>query len=254
MITKNKLYNGEVTLSFESFRHRYVWEEKDEVIPSVTTILKVINKPALVNWASNMAVDYISEQIEPGKSYDELQLIDIFKKGRKAHWQKKTDAGDIGTFVHNWVEKYINGENPGMPVNPDLKVSILKFLIWVKKHDVKFLVSEQVTFSKKYKYSGTIDFICTIDGKLYIGDLKTSKGIYSEMWLQTSAYRYARTEEYPNENYSGQLIVRIGKDGTFEFAIMRDDKMYHKMLECFVASLILTRGLEVVESFRPDRK
>lgn len=254
MLIQNKLYKGDVTLSFESFRHRYVWEEKDEVIPSVTTILKVINKPALVNWASNMAVDYISEQIQPGVSYDEIELINIFKNGRKAHWQKKTDAGDIGTFVHNWIEKYINGENPGMPVNPELKVSILKFLLWVEKHDVKFLVSEQVVFSKKYKYSGTIDFICTIDGKLYIGDLKTSKGIYAEYWIQTSAYRNARVEEYPEEDYTGQLIVRVGKDGTFEFAIMRDDSMYKEMFKCFVASLLLTKGLEAVEGFSPERK
>jgi len=253
-VIKNKLYNGTVTLNFDGFRHRYTWVEKDKEIRSVTKILQVINKPALINWASNMAIEYVSEQIVPGVSYDELELANIWQKGRKAHWEKKTDAGDIGTFLHKWVEKYINGENPGKPVNPDLQESVLKFLIWVKKHNVKFLLSEQVIFSKKYEYSGTTDFICTIDGNMYIGDLKTSSGIYPEMMLQTAAYRYARTEEFPEEKYVGQLIVRIGKDGTFEFAVMRDDKMYKKMFEGFISALILSRSLEMLNDYRPEKE
>lgn len=253
MIIRNHLYGGEVTLSFDGFRHRYVWEEENEEIISVTKVISVINKPALINWASNMAIDYVSSQIEPGVAYDEIQLATIFDKGRKAHYDRKVEAGNIGTLLHKWVENYIRGENPGMPVNPELKESVLKFLIWVKKHKVKFLLSEQVIFSKQYKYSGTTDFICTIDDKMYIGDLKTSNGIYPEMFIQTSAYRNARSEEFPEEKYSGQLIVRVGKDGTFEFAVCRDDGMYEKMLEAFVCCLNLTRGLDVLNSWRADK-
>lgn len=254
MLIRNKLYNKTVTLTFDSFRHRYVWEEKNKEIKSVTTILKIINKPALINWASNCAIDYVSQQIEPGKSYDEIELSSIFQKGRKAHWEKKTDAGDIGTFLHKWIENYIKGEKPSKPVNPDLQLAVLKFLKWVKQHNVKFLLSEQMVFSKNYQFSGLTDFICTIDGKMYIGDLKTSSGIYPEMFMQTSAYRLARTEEYPEEKYAGQLIVRIGKDGSFEFAVSRDDKMYAKMLEGFLSALILTNAVEALEKFKAEKE
>lgn len=253
MLIKNKLYSGEVTLNFESFRHKYIWEEMDKEVKSVTSVLSVINKPALVNWASNMAIDYVSEQIKAGEAYDELQLASVWQKGRTAHWQKKVDAGDIGTFIHNWVEKYIKGESTGMPVNPELKEAISKFLAWVEKHNVKFLLSEQVIFSKKYKYCGTTDFICTIDGKMYIGDLKTSNGIYPEMWLQTSAYRRARSEEFPTEKYHGQLILRIGKDGTFEFARTTDNKAYRKMFEAFVSALTLSNAMEELKIFKPEK-
>jgi len=261
MLIKNKLYNGEVELNFDGLRHRYTWEGKE--IKSVTTVLKVINKPALINWASGCAVDFISEQIKPGESYDELELSAMWQGARKAHWQKKVDAGDLGTFLHKWVESYIKGEKPGKPVNEQLQESVLKFLIWVKKHNVKFLLSEQVIFSKKYMYCGTTDFICTIDGKMYIGDLKTSSGIYPEMWIQTSAYRHARSEEFTNEKFEGQLIVRIGKDGTFEFGILKDDDeylvderkikgktLYNKMFVAFIASLELSNSLETLEKFK----
>lgn len=266
MLIKNKLYNGEANLNFDSNRHRYVWVEENRVIKSVTSVLKVISKPALINWAANMAASHIAEQLDAGVAYDELELAAIIQGGRKAHYRKKVDAGDLGTFLHRWVEDYINGKNPGMPVNPQLKESVLKFLIWVKKHDVKFLLAEQVVFSRKYEYCGTTDFICSIDGELFIGDLKTSKGIYKEMLIQAAAYRMARNEEYPQENYAGQLIVRIGKDGTFEYATMKDAnrytvggkdmtglEVYKLMVKAFVSAKVLSDSLDLLESYSPDK-
>ena len=211
MIIRNHLYNGEVTLSFDGFRHKYVWEEENQEIKSVTKILSVINKPALVNWASNMAIDYVSGQIAPGTAYDEIELATIFDKGRKAHYDRKVEAGNIGTLLHKWVENYIRGEDPGMPVNPDLKASVLRFLIWVKKHKVKFLLSEQVIFSKQYLYSGTTDFICTIDGKMYIGDLKPVmvfilKCLYRPRLIETQGLR-----SFQRRSMKGNSLLELAK-------------------------------------------
>jgi len=203
----------------------------------------------LISWAANSAIDYVCAAIEPGKSYDELELNAIFEAGRKAHWQKKTDAGTIGSFLHKWIEQYIKGENPALPINDGLKESALKFLDWVEKNKVKFLTSEQMVFSRKYRYVGTLDFICRIEGKLYVGDLKTSSGIYNEMWLQTAAYRQARSEEFPEEKYEGQLILRIGKEGDFEIAKINDDKLYRKMLIGFLAALKLYQTMKDLEHF-----
>lgn len=251
MQIKTKLYKGEVELIFESFGHTY--HREDEKVTSVTTALSVINKPALVAWAANMAVDYCLSQIVPGTVYDELQLQTIWENGRKSHYQKKVDAGNIGTFLHQWIEKYIKGENPQTPVNQGLKESIEKFLKWVDEHNVKFVLSEQQIYSKKYNYTGTLDFICIIDGKMYIGDLKTSSGIYPEMWVQTAAYRAARVEEYPEEKYDGQLILRIGKDGSFEVAKCEDNKWFKKMFVAFIAALRLHKELDEMKQFKAEK-
>jgi len=265
MSIKNKLYNGEVELTFDSFKHKYTVRvvpeyrtagdpEDGTEIQSVTKFLGVINKPALVNWSARVTAEHIQGAIEPGVSYDEVQLQAIFEGAKNAHWQKKVDAGNIGTFVHNWIEKYINGENPGMPVNEALQDSINNFLGWVKKHDVKFVLSEQPIYSRKYHYAGTLDFICTIDGKLYIGDTKTSSGIYPEYWLQTSSYRYARVEEFPKEEYMGQIIIRISRDGTFEVAILRDTNLYQEMFLAFLSAKRLQETLVKVDAFKPERE
>ena len=248
MKIKNILYNGEVQLMFESFKHQYT--DSLGSVPSVTTILKIINKPALINWAANTAIDYVSLQITPGISYDELQLQAIWEAGKKAHYQKKTDAGTIGSFLHKWIEQYIKGENPPMPVNEGLKNSVFKFLEWSEKNKVKFLVSEQMIFSRKLRYTGTLDFICKIGEDLYIGDLKTSSGIYNEMWLQTSAYRFAREEEFPAEKYKGQLILRIGKEGDFEIVKVCEEEIYKKMLVGFLSALKLYQITEELKEFK----
>jgi hypothetical protein len=250
MIIKTKLYQDTVTLMFDSFKHQY--KHDNVVVPSVTTCLGIINKPALVNWASGMCADSIAENWQPGKIYDEIEIQKIIETGRKAHYQKKIDSGSIGTMIHHWVELYIKGQNPDMPVNKDLQDSVNQFLAWVKVNNVEFLLSEQQIFSKKYNYTGTLDFICKIDGNLYIGDLKTSSGIYPEYLIQTAAYRAARSEEFPNETYKGQLILRIGREGGFEIAIVNNDEWYKKMFTAFTNALELFRNMEQIKGFKPE--
>ncbi len=249
---KTTLYNGKIELMFQAYGHKYTVDDKK--VRSVTQALNIINKPALINWAARMAVEYISDQIEPGKSYDEVQLLTIFESGKSAHWKKKVSAGNLGTFVHNWVEDYVNGKKPAKPVNEGLKDAVQRFLDWQKEHKVKFLLSEQQVYSRKYNYTGTLDFICTIDGKMYIGDLKTSKGIYPEMLIQTAAYRFAREEEYPKEKYAGQIIVKVGKeDGALEVAVIKDGEWYSKMFMAFVAALKLSDSMDLIKEFRHEK-
>lgn len=210
----NKMYNGEVELNFDTTRHQYSYN--GEVIPGSTSVLGILAKSALIFWSANMAADYFKSQITPGLALDEMQIDAIWQQAKKAHTQKKNDSATLGTFVHKFIEQYIKGENPAIPTNPEIKGAVERFFSWVDKHEVKFLSSEQAVFSRQYKYAGTADFMCKIDGKLWLGDIKTSASIYDEYWMQTSSYLEARTEEF-NEGYEGVVIVRVGKtDGDLE--------------------------------------
>lgn len=254
-----KLYAGEVDMVFDPYWHTYVvTDSKADNLPSkktsVTTALKIIDKPQIRRWAVNMTVEYMKERLEPGKSYDEIQLASMLAGAKNANTQRMTDAGDSGTLLHQWVEDFINHKNPKIPVNPMLKESVKKFLTWVKKNKIEFLLPEQPIYSRKFGYAGTLDFICRYNGELYIGDLKTSSGIYLEQMLQTTPYRAAREEEFPEEKYAGQLICRIGKDGSFEFKLLDDKshpKMYQRMFMCFVAFL---KGSELYHQLEAETK
>lgn len=210
----NRMYNGEVELVFDTTRHQYSYN--GEIIPGSTSVLGILAKPALIFWSANMASDYFKSQITPGVALDEMQIDAIWQQAKKAHTQKKNDSATLGSFVHKFIEQYIKGENPAIPTNTEIKGAVERFFSWVKEHDVKFLSSEQAVFSKQYKYAGTADFMCKIDGKLWLGDVKTSSGIFDEYWAQTASYLEARTEEF-NEGYEGVVIVRVGKtDGDLE--------------------------------------
>jgi hypothetical protein len=221
MKTVHELYDGKLKLTFDDFRHTYVLDDGTKV-PSVTSILSVISKPALVSWAANQATDYVISQIKPGVAYDEVQLNTIFQAARKAHTQREQETADIGSMIHEWIRKFIKGENPDLPVNELMRQSINNFLKWKEEHNVKFILSEQPVYSKEYGYCGTLDFVASIDKSLFLGDIKTSNAIYKEYLLQLAAYGIARSEEFPNEDYKAQGIIRISRDGSFEFTTSKD--------------------------------
>lgn len=241
----NHSYNGTETVIFDSIRHQYTWNDK--VIPGSTTVLSILNKPALMYWSANCAADYWKDNVKPGVALDELQIDAIYTRSKKAHTQKKTDSATLGSFVHHFVEQYIRGENPELPINPEMRGSCERFLNWVKEHNVKFLLSEQLVFSKSKLFAGTTDFICEIDAKLWIGDLKTSSGVWDEMLMQVSSYLNARHEEFNSEMYSGAIIVRVGKtDGDFE-TVSKTTEELKPYYDVFLNCLSTYNSLKLIE-------
>ena len=64
-----------------------VYKTGDSIrVPSVTTILGVLSKPALIPWANRLGL----QGIDSSKYVDRLATI--------------------GTLAHYWIESYINGE------------------------------------------------------------------------------------------------------------------------------------------------
>jgi hypothetical protein len=201
---KSSLKLEKVGFYFDEGSHTYYLDGKP--LTGVTTVLQCIAKPALIQWAANMCADYIKENYS-GELTDEL-----LKEARTAHRKKKEDAGQKGTDVHSLVENWIKtGVSPEEP-----NKQFQNFVNWAQENKVKFLTSEQRVYSKKHWYAGTLDFICEIDGKKYIGDLKTSSGIYGrEYFFQCAGYRQA-LEEMGETDFHGSIIVRCGKKGDFE--------------------------------------
>lgn len=240
-VTITKLYAGKVIMRFDSYWHKYtVTDEEnglvDAPVTGVSTVLNIIDKSdQLVSWAVNQAADYLKDNLVPGVSYDEIQIVKLLNGVKQAHRKAKNDAGDFGTLLHYWIERYVKHENPPMPVNKMLRKSVEDFLKWVIEDKVEFLLSEQPLYSRKYQCAGTLDCIgkvnVRIKDKLYIGDWKTSKAIYLTQKIQTAGYRLMREEEFPHEKYAGQFIMRFGKDGSFE-KVFLDDVEENKKLKC----------------------
>lgn len=240
----NKMYGGEVEVVFESGRHTYTCGGK--IIKSVTKVLDVISKPWLVPWAAKVTVEKAAELLSPGKAYDELELINILDTAKKASYVTKKSAGDIGTLVHNQVEKIVKGQTPDNLFNVEANAAVGRFTDWAIGNKIDFLLSEQMVYSRKYNFCGTLDFACRIDKKLVLGDLKTSNQIDKVNYgAQLAAYRLAREEEF-GEKFDRCILVRTGKkEAEFELWEPSEDEiqMYKNV---FMSALALSNAIDLV--------
>lgn len=202
----------EKEFKFNEKEHLYTLDGKP--MTGVTTILSVIAKPALIQWAANMACDYVDKASQSEK-FTLKDLPDILKEARLAHRKKKEDAGSKGTDVHKEIEGIIKVFllTDGLPEYlANLSEQAKLFVAWAKENKVKFLASEKRVYNddEKLWYAGTADFVAEIDGKKYVGDTKTSNQIYPEAFYQMAAYR-AALERMGETDFAGSVVVNINK-------------------------------------------
>jgi len=238
IIEKISLYKGEVEIDFYPNSHAYKINGKR--IVGVTTVLKIIDKPQLLQWAVNQACTYLNEKMD---------VVEILTPSHieqaRYEWKNTRDtAANIGHEVHAWAEAYIKGLKPATPTTPEVLNGVTAFLAWVEKHNVEFVSSERFVYSRKHNYAGQMDAEAIIDGKLCVIDFKTGSGIYPEMLMQTAAYQKAAQEE--GSRYNGaRRIVRFDKT-TGKFEVRRFPRI-QKDYAAFLAALKLRQRMNEIK-------
>jgi hypothetical protein len=204
--------------------------------PSVTTILGILDKPALIGWASNCAVDYIQENIEAIKDpLDVHRGEQVLEQARKAYANKRDDAASSGTQAHHAIEAYIHGLNPEEYLNTEQsKIAFQAFKSWEEKNHVEWLQTECEVVSENRGYAGRFDAIAKINGHVYLVDFKTSKGVWDEMRYQICAYRQAYNEmlEEGQEPIENLAILHLDKE-TGEPTFIPVEKDIRRMTDAF---------------------
>lgn len=135
-------------------------------VPSVTTVLKILNKPFLTKWANIMG-------------FKRKNIDDILN-----------ETSRIGTMVHSIMQSYLMKYYyiwMGDPYDKMLVMSYLNsFIKWEKDHYLEPIFMEKQFILEDI--AGTCDFYGSVDGFKTILDFKTSKKFYSTMFLQLAAY------------------------------------------------------------------
>jgi hypothetical protein len=159
------------------------------VLPSVTSILQVVAKPALVRWAAKITATEAVEHLD--------RLLDLVSLDRDAavDWLSRTPdrvkrrAAETGTGAHLAAELLAGGQPAeGTPETEPLVRQLRRFLDDVQP---EFLFNEVPVYAPRAGYAGTADCFCKIGGEHVLLDIKTSKAIYPEYALQISAYAHA---------------------------------------------------------------
>lgn len=239
------LYGGEIRVEFHPGTHRYYIFDKDIEVtpraPSVTTVCGIIDKPWLVPWAANSAVALCAGAIQPNQEHSEIFLETVWAQARKGYRTIKQAAADVGTEVHTFLEKYIRDPSHIENIPPEdtqAGRSIRAAIKWLESNQIEPLEVERRIFSRKHRFTGTLDKRAKVNGIHTILDWKTSKGLYPEFLLQTAAYQGAYEEE-TSDRIEQRILVRLDKEtGDFHPHVLRRGE-FRKDYSAFLAALKL---------------
>lgn len=247
------LYDGSIQIKFVETNHSYWIREPDSAsktgwagwrrAPGSTTIIGIMDKSgALVGWAVKLFWRHLKNILleRPIDIYD----IEI---GKGLHKVRKETAATSGSRVHDWIEQYTKGFNPEMPEDPAVLNGVMAFKAWEKEHNVHIIGSETLLYSKEYGFCGQADFICYTDNpnEIYLGDYKTSNGLYTGVMMQTASYlrgieemglKYAEwtdpewlsnanlDNEHCQVKFVGRYALRLEKRSEEEFQAEMEEK------------------------------
>ncbi len=221
-----------------------------ERVPSVTTILAELNKPALVGWAAKMGAEaararLVQEASDLG-AYEHTMTVDLMlaiadevhELALNAHRDVKDESADIGTAVHDWIEQYVSlREGVPLPEDPDVRPACEAFIDWWLEAGYTIEATERIVVDTRARYAGRFDLIVRDRrGLLYVLDIKTSNSIYLEHVLQCAAYATALRQE-TGESVAGTLVVWCHKDGRPVRTVARTPRQYRSDFRVFAALL-----------------
>ena len=215
-------YEG-LTVEYRDASHRYWLHRDGQRVPavSVTSALKVLDKPSLLFWAERCGAEGAVILERDGELADvppseAINVVRLHKLGMEA----KRDAGaDRGTAVHQVLEFWgRENEPPDLADFPaEVRGYVQGLCAWLVTTRPVASSVERFVGSWEYCYAGRLDMRASLDGRDCIVDLKTSpKGrVYDEAHLQARAYELAEVECGQPEP-EGIVIVAVGEDGSFE--------------------------------------
>jgi hypothetical protein len=174
-------------------------EPADLRLWSVTNIIGVLDKPALLYWAAEqtaLAAVRIARTLPARLEEDGTdKVVKDLRDARFTRAKGQLSDTQFGTELHQLAEEYsLTGIRPAITretFGADLEAAIRCFDqldAWLQEFQPEYMASEVVVYHPDYGYAGTAD--------KFSRKSKDAKGkpttIYSETALQLSAYRHAR--------------------------------------------------------------
>ena len=187
-------------------------------LPGVTTVLGVLDKPALVPWAARAAAEATAAAMVDG-GQPAAQAIEI---GRKAPFQRRQDAADAGTQAHACLEAHYAGEPWPEDASDAARACAQRVINHIAARGYRVIASEwaSTTFAvcDGWGWGGTLDLIVEREGLVYVADLKTGKGAFDEVVPQLAAYRHLwdmqrATLQGPEEITGGGVVFHAPIEG-----------------------------------------
>lgn len=200
---------------------------------SVTSVLSLLSKDGLLEWAVFKTVEFIKKAPKV--------TAEVLADAIHYHKRFLNATADEGTEDHNNIEDYLKGK----PVKEDCTIKAFKR--FEREYCFVFEAAEQVVYSDVKKVAGSIDLIGTIHSHPAIIDLKTSKQIYLSHKIQVCAYRdlyCAMRGINPNDMKVGILCIPRGTSNTLvHFLTPEEEKYCRKIFNNLIENFFYLKAL-----------
>lgn len=179
------------------------------LLPSVTTILRILHKQGLVDWLIEQAC--LSVLTAPRNPDEQLDAF-VY---RVLHAERQQDAEaqkarDLGTDVHAALEAAVQGKQ----IDDDLRVYVEPVMAIIKDLG---RVQGVETILVGEGFAGKTDLILSADNLLTVVDFKTTKKLpkasYDEHRLQLSAYAACLHESNPESIRTANIYISTTEPG-----------------------------------------
>lgn len=218
-----------------ALRHQYRVEPGGPTVPGVTTVLNIVDKPALAWAASKIAAETaLNEHSRKrtivrrhrktltalGKKEREMGFNgsddEVFIHYCRGEFRRQWDAkAERGTRVHDVAERWTKA--PGEPV--DVRVEDSGYVdaleAFHKECKPKFLASEEIVLNKALKYGGRFDAVVEMGNETLIIDYKTGSYYESSLAMQQIAYMKADSAVYTDDGSLGDYGMQDDGNGNF---------------------------------------
>jgi hypothetical protein len=167
--------------------HSYYFEGTK--IPGVTSVIGVLDKPALVSWAARESAAYA---VEHWAWLSAKPIMERAKLIEDARWSKNKKSIDTGHRLHAIAEAMQHGRS--VDVDPEHLADVEAIARLLDQWQVESVATELPVCHQEAFYAGTADVIASSPSKglpLSVWDFKTGKAVYSEVALQLAAYARA---------------------------------------------------------------
>lgn len=199
-----------------------------EKVPGVTTVLDVLDKPALVNWAAKQSAEHA---IEHWAELSELPLLQRAERIEKARFATNKKAIVRGHRIHEFGDKMATGAAVEVP--DEYRGPAEAYARFLDEWELETLATETPVCHTDYRYAGTFDAIVHSPrlGVVML-DIKTGKNVYAETALQLAAYRFANLmiDDQPMIHTDGAYVAHVLGD-TVDLVPLKQDKA---VLETFL--------------------
>lgn len=208
-------------LKFYPGAHRYRLD--GEFVPGVTTILGVLNKPALVKWAATSVAEYVADNREAIEHLYAAGRGPMIGALKETPWQRSRDAADRGTSLHDIAEQIVRGEEADVP--EELVPVVEHALQFMDDWRIEPVLIETAVASREHRYAGKLDLVARytdprdLSTGVGIFDWKSGKRIYPEACFQMNAYGHA---EFYGENGDEHSVAELGIGAAFGVHIRAD--------------------------------